>query len=68
MRSNSTAIEPANWVEFMDIYLIDGTYELFRYFYAVPSAKDTCGPKHALRPLTILASLSSSRWRFVSVV
>lgn len=23
----------------MDIYLIDGTYELFRYFYAVPSAK-----------------------------
>ena len=27
----------------MDIYVIDGTYELFRYFYAVPSAKDTCG-------------------------
>jgi len=27
----------------MDIYLIDGTYELFRYFYAVPSAKDTVG-------------------------
>ena len=27
----------------MDIYLIDGTYELFRYFYAVPSAKDTYG-------------------------
>lgn len=27
----------------MDIYLIDGTYELFRYFYAVPSAKDTRG-------------------------
>src|SRR5205807_8640843 len=27
----------------MDIYLIDGTYELFRYFYAVPSAKDPCG-------------------------
>ena len=27
----------------MDIYLIDGTYELFRYFYAVPSAKDTHG-------------------------
>jgi 5'-3' exonuclease len=27
----------------MDIYLIDGTYELFRYFYAVPSAKDTLG-------------------------
>jgi len=27
----------------MDIYLIDGTYELFRYFYAVPSSKDTSG-------------------------
>jgi len=27
----------------MDIYLVDGTYELFRYFYAVPSAKDTRG-------------------------
>src|SRR5438477_3442903 len=27
----------------MDIYLIDGTYELFRFFYAVPSAKDTGG-------------------------
>jgi len=27
----------------MDIYLIDGTYELFRYFYAVPPAQGTCG-------------------------
>jgi 5'-3' exonuclease len=27
----------------MEIYLIDGTYELFRYFYAVPSAKDSSG-------------------------
>jgi 5'-3' exonuclease len=27
----------------MDIYLIDGTYELFRYFYAVPSSKDVSG-------------------------
>ena len=27
----------------MDIYLIDGTYELFRYFYAMPSAKDAGG-------------------------
>jgi 5'-3' exonuclease len=24
----------------MDVYLIDGTYELFRHFFAVPSAKD----------------------------
>ena len=27
----------------MQIHLIDGTYELFRYFYAVPSARDEEG-------------------------
>ena len=27
----------------MDVYLIDGTYELFRHFYAVPSARDRHG-------------------------
>jgi 5'-3' exonuclease len=27
----------------MEIYLVDGTYELFRHFYALPSAKDTSG-------------------------
>lgn len=27
----------------MNIYLVDGTYELFRYFFAVPSAKDASG-------------------------
>jgi 5'-3' exonuclease len=27
----------------MDVYLIDGTYELFRHFFAVPSAKDENG-------------------------
>jgi len=27
----------------VDIYLVDGTYELFRYFFAVPSAKDVKG-------------------------
>jgi len=27
----------------MDVYLIDGTYELFRYFFAVPSAQDASG-------------------------
>jgi 5'-3' exonuclease len=27
----------------MDVHLIDGTYELFRYFFAVPSAKDING-------------------------
>lgn len=27
----------------MDIYLIDGTYELFRHYYALPSARDKDG-------------------------
>ena len=27
----------------MDVYLIDGTYELFRHYYAVPSARDREG-------------------------
>lgn len=27
----------------MDIYLVDGTYELFRHYYALPSAKDAEG-------------------------
>jgi len=27
----------------MNVHLIDGTYELFRYFFAVPSAKDGTG-------------------------
>src|SRR5258707_1134886 len=27
----------------MDVHLIDGTYELFRYFFAVPAAKDMNG-------------------------
>ncbi|MCI0348269.1 MAG: flap endonuclease [Acidobacteriales bacterium] len=27
----------------LDVYLIDGTYELFRHYYALPSAKDADG-------------------------
>jgi 5'-3' exonuclease len=27
----------------MDVHLVDGTYELFRHFYAVPSAADSQG-------------------------
>ena len=27
----------------MDVYLIDGTYELFRHFFAVPAANDING-------------------------
>ncbi len=31
------------WGTRMDVYLIDGTYELFRHFFAVPSSLDTRG-------------------------
>src|SRR6476660_9921421 len=27
----------------MDVHLVDGTYELFRYFFAVPSSSDAGG-------------------------
>jgi hypothetical protein len=27
----------------LDIYLVDGTYELFRHYYALPSARDSNG-------------------------
>ena len=27
----------------MDVHLVDGTYELFRHFFAVPSATDKNG-------------------------
>jgi 5'-3' exonuclease len=27
----------------LDIYLVDGTYELFRHYYALPSARDSTG-------------------------
>ena len=27
----------------MEVYLVDGTYELFRHYYALPSAKDSSG-------------------------
>ncbi len=31
----------------MDVHLIDGTYELFRHFYALPSAKNAAGEEVA---------------------
>jgi hypothetical protein len=27
----------------LDIHLVDGTYELFRHYYALPSARDAEG-------------------------
>jgi 5'-3' exonuclease len=31
------------WSAELDIYLVDGTYELFRHYYALPSARDEDG-------------------------
>jgi 5'-3' exonuclease len=31
------------WRHALDVYLIDGTYELFRHYYALPSARDQDG-------------------------
>jgi 5'-3' exonuclease len=31
------------WSPALDVYLIDGTYELFRHYYAVPKARDAEG-------------------------
>src|SRR5580692_1768958 len=38
VRINPARIDPA-----MNVHLIDGTYGLFRYFFAVPSATDAAG-------------------------
>src|SRR5205085_6447768 len=32
-----------SWSEDLEVYLIDGTYELFRHYYALPSARDEDG-------------------------
>jgi len=31
------------WERGLDVYLVDGTYELFRHYYALPSARDAEG-------------------------
>jgi len=31
------------WEHGLDVYLVDGTYELFRHYYALPSARDAEG-------------------------
>ena len=32
-----------SWRRALDVYLVDGTYELFRHYYALPSARDRDG-------------------------
>ena len=53
----------------MDIYLIDGTYELFRHFYAVPPARDAEGREVAAvrGVLTSILGLINSGARYVGV-
>src|SRR6188474_2992355 len=53
----------------MDVYLIDGTYELFRHFYAVPSARDRDGREvGAVRGvLTSILGMVNHGTRYVAV-
>jgi 5'-3' exonuclease len=53
----------------MDIYLVDGTYELFRHFYAVPSAHDADGREvGAVKGVvTSILGLINSGVRYVGV-
>src|SRR5580693_2017772 len=41
-RSHELTASQSDWSR-MDVYLIDGTYELFRHFFAVPAAADANG-------------------------
>ena len=46
----------------MDVYLIDGTYELFRHFFAVPSAKDETGQEiGAVRGVETIDKITSAK-------
>src|SRR5258707_3081754 len=42
----------------MDVHLIDGTYELFRYFFAVPSMTDANGQEIGAVPGALASVLS----------
>ncbi len=41
--SSGSARLPLCWRPALDVYLVDGTYELFRHYYALPSARDSNG-------------------------
>ena len=53
----------------MDIYLVDGTYELFRHFYAMPSARDSDGREVAAVKgvVTSMLGLINSGARYLAV-
>jgi len=41
--AGSRAPVTLSWELFLNVHLIDGTYELFRHYYALPPAKDAAG-------------------------
>jgi 5'-3' exonuclease len=45
----------------MEVHLVDGTYELFRHFYAVPSAKDATGKEIAAVRAVLHSMLAMTR-------
>jgi error-prone DNA polymerase len=49
----------------MEVHLIDGTYELFRHFYALPSAKDSEGREVALNKVDGIAHRRDALWQVV---
>ncbi len=53
----------------LDVYLIDGTYELFRHYYAVPHARDASGREVAAvrGVLTSLFALVNDGARYIGV-
>lgn len=53
----------------MDVYLIDGTYELFRHYYALPSARDRDGREvAAVRGVLIsLLNMMTVRTTYIGV-
>jgi 5'-3' exonuclease len=54
----------------MDVYLIDGTYELFRHFYAVPSSREADGREvGAVRGVltSMLGMINSGGARYLGV-
>jgi len=51
----------------LDIYLVDGTYELFRHYYAVPPARDANGcevgaVRGVLRSLLGMMTVNATVW------
>ncbi len=53
----------------MDVYLVDGTYELFRHFYAIPNQKNAAGEEVAATRgvLGSILSMLEAEVRYVGV-